>query len=513
MAKKKHKQKKKGSQLASKVKSGFSSTQQAGASAQSCPLKKKTKPCNLTLVTLTEPEAQIGDKPGSRSAQIKMGQVLTHNCCPALLPPGGVFQITAPSAANPPRSVTVAATIEAVCSGSVHPELSGMDSSGAVAKVAAKTGFAFSRAPMFGDGGGLGFWALLNSIFEASPVEYPFSAATCGVPSSPSGTPVAELGGTIQVYPADQFELELSLPAILRPESLSFDTKTTGWTTYKDYEKEGVTDPSEFKSVGALAAYGSDKPFHDYFGDLDKKQDGSATYEDGDNKIEVTLTQADGDRELVAPTQDLLEIIRAIRSAEYAFKQIQEWLDDLQIGPGVSFKVDCQFFAGKVSAKWGYTEYNDDRLYFAYSGGIHLVLVKGSMDVNAGFKCAGFADLYASVNGECSIGLDVEGIAKTNPDDPPKASLKPEVEGKFEVGVQGSAGWVVKAKGEAEFVLKVEADDFKVLCDEGILSGTVVISMDPVVFTISVSMGLVGKTFPGYTLIKGPRELARFNLS
>jgi hypothetical protein len=513
---KKRKKKKKGNQLASNLRTGFSPTQQAGAPARGCPLKK-TKPCNLKLLRLTEPVADISGKPGTRSAEVRLGQTTTHRCCPALLDSGGVFQITAQSDANPPRTLKVEAVTEAICSGATHPELAAMDSAGAHGLVAKQTTLKFSRMPMSGDSGLAGLWVVLNSVFQQSPVDYFVSAATCGCPASPSGTAVADLRCVVQVFPADVYELEFSLPALLKPEALSYEKKSEEWETVKDQKKKeieaaGDLASEEYKSSAALQQTGSEGEFRSFFEDLKKKQLGEEDPKYYD-EITVKLTQKDGSRSLEAPVQDIINLIRAIDNAEYAFKQIQDWIENFQVGPGVSFKVECQFLAGRVSAKWGYTEYTDDRVFFAYAGGIKIDLIKASMDVNAGWKCAGLADAFLFINGEGTISFNAPEIAKESPDEAPKASLKPEGELKLSGGVQGALGWIITGSVKFEVAFKADTEDFKVLCDDGIFGGKVVISREPVFGQFTVTLRLWGSKTHQIVVAKGNPNLAEFDLS
>jgi hypothetical protein len=477
-------QNKKGNKLAANLRAGFSPTQQAGTPASACPLKNHTKPCNLQLLRFTEPSADMSGKTGQRVVEIRQNQDPTHRSCPALLNSGGVFQITAHSAANPPRTVKVEAVTESVCSGATHPELAALDFGGYHSAIAKQMKLGFSRPPMQGDSGGSGLWAILNSVFQQSPVDYPISSTTCGQPSSPSATGVPSFSGVIQVFPADVFELEFSLPAILKPESLSFDEKNKGWETIKDQNKKEIKDSGDaasqaYKSSKALQEVGSEGEFRQFFEDLKKKQLGEEDSKYYD-EITVKLTQKDGTRELEAPTQDIVNIIRAITSAEYAFKQIEDWIDNFQVGLGVSLKMECQFLAGRLSAKWGYTEYMDDRVFFAYAGAIKIDLIKASVDINAGWKCGGLADAFLFITGEGTISFNVPEIVKESPDEAPKASVKPEGELKLSGGVQGTLGWFITGTVKFEVTFKADTEDFRVLCDEGIFSGKAVISREPV---------------------------------
>jgi hypothetical protein len=228
------------------------------------------------------------------------------------------------------------------------------------------------------------------------------------------------------------------------------------------------------------------------------------------DEIEVSLTQTDGTREIEAPIDDVIVLVRAILNAEYALKKIDEWIDNFQVGPGVSFSIDCQFLAGRINAQWGYTEYTDERVFMYIAGGIKIDLIKASVDVNAGWKCAGLADAYLKLEGEGTISLNLPSVEKTNPDEFPEASVKPEGELELSGGITGALGWVFTGDIGFEVTFKADVDDFKVLHEDSILSGTIKIAREPVYGVYTASILLYGTTTDKIELIPGNPKVGEF---
>jgi hypothetical protein len=477
----------------------------------------KDQPCNLQMLKLVEPAADISGKPGTRQVQVLQQAETQHRVCPTLIGSGGTFQITANSTYNPPRKVTVEAVMEAVC-GARHPLLSVADASHRAESPETQDTLTFSRPPMSGDGELPGFWPVLNSIFQCGSETFPIEAQCCGVPGKQGGEEVESLEATIEVFPDDQYSLSLEIPALLKPDSLTYETKTSGWETEKDRKEKQVDEAGEeasdlYKSSQDLQDIGSEGEFKQFAEDLTKKQL-QIEDETWSDQLSVKLTQTDGARTYEAPVDDLIRLVKMILSAEYAFKQIQNWVDNFQVGPGVQLEFNVQFFAGTIEADWGYTEFLDDRVFFAYGGSVELVLVKAELKLSAGWRTAGCADLLIVLSGEGSIGIKAK-IEKNDPDqDPDPSALQPEGELKFTGSLEGTVFWVIKGSVGLTCTFHAETDDLKLLTKDCILGGKVVISRDPVYATYSYSKGLFGGTVTEQKeVIKGDPNLAEFDLS
>jgi len=84
--------KKKTKNTSTALKKNFSPSQPAGKPVQGCPKAKPVpvQPCNLAMLSFTEPKAEMGEEEGTRSVQIRQGQALdrssTRLCCRPLAP-------------------------------------------------------------------------------------------------------------------------------------------------------------------------------------------------------------------------------------------------------------------------------------------------------------------------------------------------------------------------------------------------------------------------------------------
>jgi hypothetical protein len=484
---------------ATQARQNFSRTQVAGSSAQSCPLKKQ-KPCNLILLKLTEPEAEMGEEEGTRVGEIRKGQKRNRGANPVQLAPGGLFQMTAPSAANEPRELVVDVTTQAVCGGAIHPELAVSDSEGVRSVIGKQATLGFTRAGLDTDSGLPGLWVILSSAWNQSPVSYPVSATTCGVPAS--GPPVDSLSAVIDVYPADKFELELELPPLFEPESMQYERNFGGWMTAEDRKKEAMeAEAAENRLTNTTPTKATPEE--------EEEEDDESLAE----KITVSLTQQDGTRSLEAPIDDIVKLVRMIHSAERAVKEIQDWVDGMQVGPGYSVKVECQFLVGHVKAEWGYTEFSDDRVFFAYSGSLQLDLMKLSAEFNIGWKCAGLADAYLKVGGEGAISISAEAAVKTPTQKGPSGNIEPEGEIELSGGVEGAFGWVITASATLNVTFKAELEDFKFLTRMRIFGGKVTFSREPTNAEFTIACILWGSRTREVEVFKGNEDLGSIELS
>lgn len=451
----------------------------------------------------------------TRTIEIRKGQLPSRNKGPTLLPPGGCFQVTAPSENdNDPKGVDVKVTTEAVCQGGEHPEIQWADAQGSGIKNGKSQKLDFYRQPMPGDDVRCGFFAMLNAVFSQNPVQYPLAVYTCGMPNQAGGGSVERLDAVIEVFPADQFSLDLTIPPLFEPHWGEFKKTSASWETKRDRDDDAIEKAGDAAdewyqaNEDVMSEITTRGKWRESAEDQTKKELG---YVEGvPDGVEIELTQTDGRRTLEAPIDDVVKLIKFIRDAEYRFRQIQEWIDTLQVGPGVYFKIGCQFLVVTLSAKWGYTEYADDRVFFAYGGAAKIDLIKVELDLKLGFKCMGMADLLFVLNGEGTIGVLVPEFTKETPDDPPHAKVKPEGELKISGGVEGSALWVVKVEGTVEVVFKADTEDFSILTDKGILAGKIILSREPTVAKLTVNCWLWGSSSDTVELIKEDKELAVF---
>jgi hypothetical protein len=507
---------------------------------------QRTIPCNLTLLRLTAPPVAVPTLklPGlsapkqlqgkTRIAEIRENQVPVHRCCPALLDDGGVFQITANSKANRPRTVIVEAVTEAVCSGATHPLLTASDSTGSNKKVAKQIPLSFTRPGVIADISAVpGVFVAMEAAWNAfeRPTSFPLSAETCGIPAGKEGRPVSSLNGAIEVFPGDQFELEISLPAMVKPSSWRVDKKTERWETEADKDEKAAKDIEHRagtvwdKSPALQEDQKSRDKFQERFVELKTDQqhkefqrnllglqeDELFEYKDKYwEEIKFKLSQKDGSITHVAPTDDIIQLVHALVDAHYYFQLIEKWFKGLQVGPGVSFVLDCEFFVITASAKWGYKESLDDRVFWAYSGSIKMDVFKISIDINAGWKCAGLADLYLFLKGEGGISFSYEVDKEEDPDEAPKQCFKPGAEVGISGGVQGAFGWIVTGNVQLEVVFKAETEHFRLLTDKAVIDGEIVIKREPVYGSYTASCRGMGTRTGKILVIDGDEHLAQF---
>lgn len=500
----------------------FSPEQPAGASVASCPYSHHvpTKPCNLKLLQLKETSS---DEDGSKTRVVEVHKEIStpiRNASPVKIPSGGTFQITAPSQAHnseKPRQVQFSVTTEAVCSSKIHPLIDTADASGEVIRVKKNRKLGFFRDAMLVDTVPLGFFAIVNSIFQGGSSSYSVGSLACGMPVTPGGASIDSLSATVEVFPADQFSLTLKIPAFLKPDSLDYSKASKQWTSErakqeKEIEEAGKEGESAYESEPRFREVGGIKKaeFRKFAEDQKKRKLG---YIEGNpDGLSVELTQTDGERKISPPLDDIIKLIKCIVKAEYAFKEFNKWLDSFQVGPGVSFKAECQFFIVSLNATWGYKEYTDDRCFRAINGSLTMTLIKAGLDINLGFKFAGAADLFLFLKGDGQIDIGLS-VNKESPDDHHHA--KPKVSGDLTIegGLHGAAGWsVLVIEGKVEVTFKADVEQMQVLSEKGIFSGTVKVSREPVNAVLTVSSCFWGTTTDETELIKKDDNLAEFDL-
>ena len=500
--------KKKSKNTSTALKKNFSPSQPAGKPVQGCPKAKPVpvQPCNLAMLSFTEPKAEMGEEEGTRSVQIRQGQALDRSSTPTLLPPAGTFQITAKSTANPPNQVNALVQMQATCSLATHPQLTADGPDDSTSKVTKKQTLSFNRPPMPGDDGEIGLWAVINAVFGQSPQTCSVTADCCGLPAQPGAGSVASLSGNIQIFPADQYALELSITAFLQPDSLKYETASSSWS---DDDQDGDDDGEYYESNQDYIQLTNTTPVQQFAADMEDKESGDDD-DDFVDELEVKLTQTDGVRKLEAPIDDIIKLVRMIRSAEYALKQLSGWIKDMQVGPGFSFSIECQFLAGKITASWGYTEFTDDRVFLQYSGSLQLVLMTAEISLSVGYKFLGMADLMLVLKGEGAISISLPSIEKKSPDDSPEVSAEPEGELELSGSLEGVLMWFVKGSVGIETSFKTNTENFTWVSEDAVLTGEILISREAVNRTLTAGCRLFGSSSSEVEIIEEDPRFAVF---
>lgn len=481
-------------------------------------------PCNLTALSLRELNAEPKGLKGTRSVDYKLAEQRQRNASPVVLRSGfDLFQMTATSKQQGSRKLVVTAKREVFCSDKHHQGLCIVGPRSSDDYPSGTASLELCRPPMPGDSGfGLGFFAVVNACWQAcqNPTRYLVVAQSCGLPTEPAVAPASELRTTIEVFPADKFKLGLTLPPLLKPDVLELDKTSQKWTSdskkkKEDLKAENVRIRSELDSY-----YVEQKAFfkeaqitradlREFADEMTKKASGT----DDDkyfDQLEVEFSQTDGSRTTSAPIDEVVTLVRCIRNAEWAIKQIDRWMGAATIGPGARFSVACQFLSGSISAEWGRTEYIDDRVYLAWNVQVELVLLTIDVKIELGWKCMGMADLFVTIGGAGSLSLGASGGA-TAPDGEPELQLVPEGKVKLSGVISATVMWAVKGSTGLECEFKAHVGDLTFMTETSLLGGEVRISREPVYRVITYSSNVYGGTNTDrHEVIKGDPNLAKF---
>jgi hypothetical protein len=484
----------------SSINQSFSSSQTAGKPVHSCPLK-----CNLKLLKITEPKGGTSEKKISRAVEIHPQGKLTRTASPTLIAPGGKFQITANSKlTNEPRELQFSVVTEATCPGAKHPLLAWKDSTEDKKIVGKKGEGKFYRQDLSCDRGG-GFFSFLNAAFGMNSTRtYLVEADSCGRPQSPKGIPAPELLAVVEVFPGDHFEAELELPAAKKTELV--DKKSENATTDRDRQGEAIKKEGDEAAAGyeassktARAGWGSKADYVKYHEDQKKEELG---YKDREPEgLKVKLTQKDGPRTAEAKVDEIIELYELARNVEKRIKAIQEWIEDIQVGPTATLKAEIEILVVSLKAEWGYEEFKDDRVYLAASASLSIEVIKGSIEAIFGFKSAGLADVLAFIKGEGAIKVTAS-LKHESPDEDFKPDIAVGGEFKLSGGVRGQAMWVVKAEGKLQAGFSVELQHIHIFQKDAMLKGELEIKLAAMQLVLTVSCWLMGSKQRSYELTK-----------
>ena len=480
--------------------------------------KAATKPCNLTRFAINEPKANPQGKDGSRTVHFERTQTRLRRQSPIVLRTGSdCFQVTAPSKRQGSRQVVVNLVEQAWCGLADHQSIRVRGPNLDTVFLGQTANLALNRQPLIGDDSAApsGLWTFVNACWTAcrSPQQIRVESHSCGLPTCAGSAPMADLVGLIEVFPADRFKLSLTVPAMLEPSALKLESKSDMWKTDKDREIESdkATADSYFQSNKEFLKEASITrgDVRDFVSDMRKKSSGDDD-EHFVDKLAIEFSQTDGTRVVKAPIDDAIKLVRAIRSAEYAIKQIDKWVESACIGPGASFSISCQFFAGSLSAEWGQVEYVDDRVFFGWSGSLDIELIKLELKIAIGWRCAGLADLFIELGGEGALGITASAAAR-GPDDDAEMKVSPKGELKLSGLIKTQLMWAVKGETGLECTFKADFDDFHFVSKKGAISGKITIVREPVYRVITYSNRLFGGTTTSKeTIVEADEQLAVF---
>lgn len=476
------------------------------------------KPCNLMKLQVIEPKADPGGKPGTRAADFLQARQRVRLQSPVKLRTAtDTLQITAVSKPQGTRQLDITCHLDAWCGDPAHQLIHvkgpGVDKEFPGTK--ASVGL-FRRHFPTDSGPTPGFWAFINACWQAAaaPAEYEIRSITCGLPTSAKSAPLATLLGRIEVFPADTFELSLKIPALLQPDALSLDLKSDGWKSADDRKKDQLQKDAD-------AYYASEQTFfreagvtrsevRKFVADMEKKKSG-ADDKDFVDKLEIKFRQTDGGRVIEAPIDDIVKLVRCVRDAEYAAKKVGDWISGAQVGPGASIKVDCQFFAGSIDARWQRMEHTDDRVFLGWEAELSIAIVKLEITLAVGWRCAGLADLFVELAGAGTLSIAGSAASKS-PDQKVELDAKPS--GKLELSgkVKGELMWCVSGETGLECAFETDCDDFHFMRKGKVLSGEIVVKRGAVNRTIAYSSRVYGGTAEKAEIVPADDRFGCFTL-
>lgn len=302
---------------------------------QSCPLKKKNKPCDISDLGL---ETETDD--GSMSFS-KFGTAGDQD-------PDDLMEMVADLETDREKKQVKAKVIKFATDRPDHPMLK-VFRAGASPKVFKGGETAEAEVDVYMDpwtesGGGLPFNMLWN--FRVSPVRYVFTASSCGVRTS--GKAIGNCSLNVDAFPADQMSLEYEWQAIKNEHG------SEGDKVY--HRKEGWKDRKEEKE-----------------GDKGEEQE-------DDDKPSIKLKRND---------QDVLEgeSITELLSMTLWVAQILKGLVDLiEEGPktGLTFSYEFKMWQGTMSLTWGWKNGEERRVYYGVGGETALTVVSFEMALGFG---------------------------------------------------------------------------------------------------------------------------------
>ena len=451
------------------------------------------KPCNLQKLEVIEPAGKPLRKDGARIADFLRTPERVRAACPVLLRSGtDTLQITGHSERQQRRQLNVNAIHQAWCGDPAHKRLRVVGPGLNKEFDGGTASFGLSRTALPTDDGFQdGLWAFINFCYQPDfqPQVYEVHSAACGLPPDARSTPNATLLASIQVYPADEFELKLEIPALKQPESCKYESNEGAWRT-----SEEVHADSYYQSEKAfLREQGISR--HDvrkFVADMAKKESGEDDQKFADD-ITFEFSHTDDRRVTKAPIHDVVKLVRFLREAEHRAAQISDWINGAQIGLGASFSISCQFFAGSISGKWGFVESLDDRVFYAMEAKLDIDVVKLELKISAGWRCAGLADLFVEFGGAGTLGLSI-AVAQRGPDGGIKPSVSPKGELVLTGAIKRSLMWAIKGETGLECTLTPNYENFYFMRDGKALSGYIEIERGAIYKTVTYSCRVFGGT-------------------
>jgi hypothetical protein len=230
----------------------------------------------------------------------------------------------------------------------------------------------------------------------------------------------------------------------------SGSVRTAGNTRTVDFAATGR--PVEKRSESLKLRTGADEVSQE--GDGDIKWDRGIEV-DG-VKLEFACNGVDD-----SATVKITEVIAQIRGFEKAFEEL---MDAIKKMPSIGWKYtsSLSFVAGELALAWGWQDYSDHRVVFAWEAGIDLKLIDGKFTASFGVECfAAVAVAELELSGTLTLKASV---SRNKPDQPLmphqqkrafEGVLAADVRGRAEIG----AGWAkFKRQAGGRTGLEVKAE-------------------------------------------------------
>ena len=382
-----------------------------------CGLPIKTNPCDLKDLKITERKngtgqaPWVGTHPEPEEREPPVSFYITSKGSRAANPylTGTIIEVTAGSPRDF-RKTSIDVLIEEdyqFCSAEGHPHLLVVDPTKTTrptpmraTKQHSITVFRKARATDE---------SRLSGFIDIWPVRWGFQdyrvvASVCGVRKG--GPAVRSQDTTIRVFPNDQWEIELVAPSLLSgsikrgtnswdPNNRTVETTATG--TANGRRGSGTAKGVWETSNGATAFTGS----------LERSKDDPNAIE---TRFKLELKR-NGVK--VMGLDWILTAINALKNIEATVRAIGDAIKKYKPKVGWDFSFGVEVLSGTLKATWGFKEWLDRRVYFAYSVSLKLVLLKVSFSLAFGVDLTiegyGFvANIEGKIEGSLAVSADVE---------------------------------------------------------------------------------------------------------
>jgi len=287
--------------------------------------------------------------------------------------------------------------------------------------------FTFEAARYQSSNSAVGFFERFIT-WGIDPVSYMVSVTSCG---NRLGAPANGGGGlTVEVYPADQYQLKVSIPA---KGKVAYSRART-ITSSDDPGEVNITDSSKLEgNIGGLSFERSDEFSTD--DGLTLKDE--MKYEPQELTFEFNHNGQSGDDVSV----NITKLLKMLESAKEAIKALKDFLHDWVPQAGFKFEFSLSFFAGDIALAWGYKEHTDWRVFYCLSGKFGLKIFSIDLSLSFGIQVPG---LLVRIEGTVGGELVLESQFDFNTPDSPIAinekvelAIPAKVKGRAQAGI----GW------------------------------------------------------------------------